>query len=66
MARGRKGDPADRSRGGPGSSHQREDRPGTRQDVGEPGTPTNPRHSTVSGGGGERDLHHTHDPKTKK
>ena len=30
-----------------------------------PGEPTNPPRSRVSGGGGERDIHHTHDPRTK-
>ena len=57
---------ADRSHGGPGSSHQREDRPGTRQETRPDGTPTSDRQSHVSGGGGERDAHHTHDPKTKR
>ena len=56
----------DRSHGGPGSSHQREDRPSIRQETRPPGTPTNDRQSHVSGGGGERDAHHTHDPKTKR
>ena len=63
----------DRSHGGPGSSHEREDRPGHRTgDSGgrpnhppQPGAPTNDRGSHVSGGGGERDKHHTHDPRTK-
>jgi hypothetical protein len=31
----------------------------------EPGTPTNSQRSRISGGGGERDSHHTHDPKSK-
>ncbi|CAH2599076.1 conserved protein of unknown function [Rhodovastum atsumiense] len=63
--------------GGPGSSHQDRDHPGrNRQETGhkgggthagaaEPGSPTNSRNSRHSGGGGERDLHHTHDPRTK-
>jgi hypothetical protein len=59
--------------GGPGSSHQDRDHPGkNRQPTGhkgggdragtppEPGEPTNRRDSRVSGGGGERDSHHTH------
>ena len=29
------------------------------------GTPTNGPHSRVSGGGGEHDSHHTHDPRLK-
>lgn len=59
--------------GGPGSSHQDRDHPGkNRQPTGhkgggdragtapEPGAPTNPDQSRVSGGGGERDAHHRH------
>lgn len=57
--------------GGPGSSHQDHAHPGkNNQPTGHqgggdsgaspPGTPTNPRESRVSGGGGERDSHHTH------
>jgi hypothetical protein len=30
-----------------------------------PGTPTNGPKSKVSGGGGERDSHHTHNPRLK-
>jgi hypothetical protein len=57
----------DRGRGGPGSSHQNADRPpaGEDRDSPAPGEPTNPDRSRVSGGGGERDRHHTHDPATK-
>lgn len=59
--------------GGPGSSHQDRAHPGkNQQPTGHksggarsdtppaPGAPTNPRNSRVSGGGGERDGHHTH------
>ncbi len=59
--------------GGPGSSHQDRDQPGkNHQPTGHkfggeragaplpPGSPTNTRSSRVSGGGGERDRHHTH------
>ncbi|MFL5252136.1 MAG: hypothetical protein ACJ8AI_04460 [Rhodopila sp.] len=59
--------------GGPGSSHQGREHPGkNHQPTGkkgggakagagpEPGEPTNPSSSRVSGGGGERDTHHTH------
>lgn len=57
----------DRHKGGPGSSHQ--DAHKATQDTAEhgpkPGEPTNPDRSRVSGGGGERDRHHTHDPATK-
>jgi hypothetical protein len=60
--------------GGPGSSHQDRDHPGkNKQPTGhkgggknaapDPGSPTNPERSRVSGGGGERDLHHTHTQK---
>jgi hypothetical protein len=60
---------AGRDAGGPGSSHQggghgrahrdRDDHPPR------PGEPTNPNRSRVGSGGGERDLHHSHDPKHK-
>lgn len=66
---------SDRSHGGPGSSHEDADKPGKdspRRASGghsnsppEPGQPTNPPRSQSSGGGGERDKHHTHDPRTK-
>ncbi|HYZ23609.1 MAG TPA: hypothetical protein VE690_15785 [Rhodopila sp.] len=59
--------------GGPGSSHQDRGNPGKNQQptgkkgggsrAGTPpvsGRPTNTPHSRVSGGGGERDRHHTH------
>jgi hypothetical protein len=57
--------------GGPGSSHQDREHPGKNQqptgrkggggdDRPVPGEPTNRRQSRVSGGGGERDSHHTH------
>jgi len=56
----------DRSRGGPGSSHQNADKPAPSKDTGPaPGEPTNTDRSRVSGGGGERDRHHTHDPRLK-
>ena len=62
---------SDRSHGGPGSSHQDAAKPekGHENDDGRhgavPGAPTNPSRSRVSGGGGERDIKHTHDPITK-
>ena len=63
----------DRSKGGPGSSHQdatQEERDAAGQrhpapGAPPPGAPTNPDRSRVSGGGGERDRHHTHDPSRK-
>ncbi len=61
--------------GGPGSSHQDRTQPdATDQPTGHkgggaragtapaPGEATNPDRSRVSGGGGERDRHHSHDP----
>lgn len=53
--------------GGPGASQEdaTEPKPKKGPDRRAPG-PTNDRKSHVSGGGGERDLHHTHDPKEKK
>lgn len=66
MAASRKTPAADRSHGGPGSSEQNAAasenprRPGPA-----PGAPTNTRQSRVSGGGGERDSHHAHDPSDK-
>ena len=53
--------------GGPGASH--EDRTEPKPSHGDPrppGSPTNTRQSKVSGGGGERDAHHGHDPKDKR
>jgi hypothetical protein len=55
--------------GGPGSSHQGGSHGNAhraRDDNGpEPGQPTNAPKSRISGGGGERDIHHTHDPQHK-
>jgi hypothetical protein len=54
------------SGGGPGKSHSdatKARRSGRRGAV--PGEPTNRRRSHVSGGGGERDIHHTHEPVEK-
>lgn len=68
---------ADRSHGGPGSSHEdatKADAPeptgkrasgGHSNEAPTPGSATNPDRSVLSGGGGERDKHHTHDPRTK-
>lgn len=66
MATSKKTAQADRSHGGPGSSHQDASEPKTpRRDGPLPGEPTNPPKSRVSGGGGERDARHSHDPKRK-
>ena len=61
--------------GGPGSSHQNRQDPEKSAATGHkgggekagptPGSPTNSRSSRLSGGGGERDRHHTHDPREK-
>lgn len=64
--------------GGPGSSHQDREHPGKNgQATGHkhtqgmtdsgplPGQPTNTDRSRISGGGGERDRHHTHGPALK-
>jgi len=57
---------ADRSHGGPGSGRQDRTQPQHAHRRGpEPGEPTNTRRSQVSGGGGERDSHHTHNPSEK-
>lgn len=59
-------DHTNRHHGGPGSSHQRPDRPDpTEARKPPPDAPTNPDRSRVSGGGGEQDRHHTHDPGRK-
>lgn len=56
----------DRHHGGPGSSHQNADKPRQPEEKHpRPGEPTNGPRSKISGGGGERDIHHTHDPRTK-
>jgi hypothetical protein len=66
MSTSKKTDAADRHHGGPGSSHQRPDLPDPTAGRGPaPGQPTNPTRSRVSGGGGEQDRHHTHDPRRK-
>lgn len=52
--------------GGPGASHEdrNEERPDPRTMPG-PDEPTNVQFSHVSGGGGERDSRHSHDPQLK-
>ena len=52
--------------GGPGASHEDRTKPQPpKVDARPPGTPTNSRRSDISGGGGERDSHHSHDPREK-
>lgn len=56
-----------RHHGGPGSSQQDATEPMTPEEKHpRPGEPTNGPNSNVSGGGGERDRRHTHDPATKR
>jgi hypothetical protein len=60
--------PETRRFGGPGSSRQDRQHPekfNKPDDGPEPGSPTNSRSSRMSGGGGERDKHHSHEPKLK-
>jgi hypothetical protein len=53
--------------GGPGASHEDRSKPepktGEQRSAGEP---TNTPYSHVSGGGGERDRRHAHDPQAKR
>ena len=54
--------------GGPGASHEDRKHPEKfhkEKEGPEPGEPTSGRSSKISGGGGERDKHHSHDPKYK-
>jgi hypothetical protein len=55
--------PASIRQGGPGASHENAKAPLEIRKP--PPDPGNRKRSQVSGGGGERDSHHTHDPKTK-
>ena len=53
--------------GGPGAIHEDRTEPQPpKVDPRAPGEPTNTKHSRVSGGGGERDIHHAHDPAAKR
>lgn len=55
-----------RSHGGPGSSHQDATKPEVEQRHGpEPRQRRTDSRSNVSGGGGEQDRHHSHDPERK-
>jgi hypothetical protein len=60
-----KTDAADIAHGGPGSEHNSRSPRQYKRDDPLPGQPTNPNQSRVSGGGGERDRHHSHDPAKK-
>jgi hypothetical protein len=49
--------------GGPGASHENAKAP---LDINKPGADKGPRgRSRVSGGGGEKDSHHSHEPRRK-
>ncbi|MGZ8362591.1 MAG: hypothetical protein ACXW3D_01920 [Caulobacteraceae bacterium] len=53
--------------GGPGASHEDRSKPEPDpmvKDATDPDRMT--RHSKVSGGGGEEDVHHSHDPHEKR
>jgi hypothetical protein len=55
--------PASIRHGGPGASHENAKE---RLEINKPpADDPKRRHSNVSGGGGERDSHHTHEPKEK-
>lgn len=59
--------PQTRRWGGPGSSHENADRDPPDPTVKDPDDPDHfSRHSQVSTGGGERDVHHQHNPKGKR
>jgi hypothetical protein len=52
--------------GGPGASHENRQHPERSQSRGlHPADEQSPSRSHVSGGGGEADTHHTHDPFRK-
>ena len=52
--------------GGPGSSHQNRKEPEKSRPLGgHPVDKQSPKFSGVSGGGGEPDAHHSHDPRGK-
>jgi len=60
--------PNTRRYGGPGSSHEDRKHPEKFADEAEKpnqGSPTSGRSSKISGGGGERDKHHSHNPRDK-
>jgi hypothetical protein len=54
--------PASIRQGGPGSSHETAKAP---LEIPKPDSEATGNRSRVSGGGGEHDRHHTHDPKKK-
>ena len=53
--------------GGPGASHENRDKTPPDPTVKDPDDADHySRHSKVSGGGGEADVHHAHDPERKR
>ena len=53
--------------GGPGASHEDRTKPKPDPTVKDPDDPDRySRHSKVSGGGGEADVHHAHEPGRKR
>ena len=65
MSSSKKNPETERS-GGPGSSHQNRKEPEkSRPRGGRPVDKQSPKFSGVSGGGGEPDAHHSHDPRGK-
>ena len=65
MATSKKNPEAERF-GGPGSSHQNRKEPEkSKPRGGHPVDKQSPKFSGVSGGGGEPDAHHSHDPRGK-
>lgn len=66
MSTSSKSETTNRHHGGPGSSHQRPDLPDPTAGRGPaPGEPTNGPDARVSGGGGEQDRKHSHNPAEK-
>lgn len=61
-----KNDPKGKRLGGPGAAHENAKRPEkSRPPRPRPEETKSARHTGISGGGGERDSHHSHDPKLK-
>jgi len=58
--------PASERIGGPGASHENRQEPGKSQPARpRPEESKSEKRTGISGGGGERDSHHTHDPSLK-
>ena len=62
----KKRDPDTERIGGPGAAHENRKHPEKSRERGpRPEDTKSHRHSGISGGGGERDSHHTHEPMQK-